>query len=144
MATDIYGAQWIRRAHSSSGFSCSSYCSLSPSWLSLGHLFDLRFGEGLTVSNAEWMGHSARLSAMRVSPAVTKSSCEIHPPLFIFQGCLHPQLMRATFWLKQWVQQHIIVGKITTEIRYWQLWPRDQTQPTASFGSEAELKHRLL
>ena len=111
MATDIYGAQWIRYAHLPSGFSCSSYDSLSPSWVSLGHLFDLWFREGLRVSDAEWMGHSTRLSAMRVNPGVTKSSCEIHPPPYIFQECLHPQLMRATFWLKQWVQQQIIVGK---------------------------------
>lgn len=96
------------------------------------------------MSNAEWMGHSTRQSAVRVNPGVTKSSCEIHSLLFIFQGCLHPQLMRATFWLKQWVQQQIIVGKITTKIRYWQLWPMGQIQPTASFGSEAVLKHRLL
>ena len=63
------------------------------------------------MSNAEWMGHSARQLAVRVNPGVIKSSCEIHSPLFIFQGCLHPQLMRATFWLKQWVQQQIIVEK---------------------------------
>ena len=86
------------------------------------------------MSNAEWMGHSARQSAVRVNPGVTKSSCEIHSLLFIFQGCLHPQLMRATFWLKQWVQQQIIVGKITTKIRYWQLWPMGQIQPTACRG----------
>lgn len=53
-----------------SGFSCSSYYSLFPSWVPLGHLLDLWFGEGLVVSNAEGMGHSAKLSAIRVNPGI--------------------------------------------------------------------------
>ena len=96
MATDIYGAQWIRYAHLPSGFSCSSYDSLSPSWMFLGHLFDLWFKR-----DSEWVMQNGWATPLGYQPW----GSTLGSPNHLVRSTLHPSSFRNVCTPSWWEQR---------------------------------------